>query len=95
MKKIVATLFVACMIAGTASAQMVPFTPSGTSAVTPFASLVLKDNAKSEYALGAMYMASFGLGVQADYTMGNGGADGLSRNHWNGSAISNDDFSRP
>ncbi len=78
MKQFVATMIVAIMIAGTASAQMVPFTPSGTSAVTPFASLALKDNAKSEYALGAMYMASFGLGVQADYSMGNGGSDGLS-----------------
>ena len=78
MKQFVATMIVAVMIAGSASAQMVPFTPSGTSAVTPFASLALKDNDKSEYTFGAMYMTSFGLGVQAGYGMGNGSTDGLS-----------------
>ena len=78
MKQFVATMIVAVMIAGSASAQMVPFTSSGTSAVTPFASLALKDNDKSEYTFGAMYMTSFGLGIQADYGMGNGSVDGLA-----------------
>lgn len=78
MKQLVATLFVACIMAGAASAQMLPFTPSGTSAVTPFASLSLRNNSKSQYAFGAMYMATFGLGVQADYAIGDGSTDGLS-----------------
>ncbi|MGA0833846.1 MAG: hypothetical protein ACO3QO_04935 [Candidatus Kapaibacteriota bacterium] len=54
------------------SAQMVPFTSSGVSSVTPFAQLALKNDDHNEATFGAMYLTSFGLGVQVDYAMGNG-----------------------
>lgn len=54
------------------SAQMVPFTSSGVSSVTPFAHLGLKNDDLSEATFGATYLSSFGLGVQVDYGFGNG-----------------------
>jgi len=78
MKNVVALIVVIAASAITASAQMVPFTQSGTSSVTPFVNLTLKSNDRSEYTFGAMYMTSFGLGIQANYGIGNG----LSRGNY-------------
>lgn len=54
------------------SAQMVPFTSSGVSSVTPFAHLALKNDDHREATFGATYLTGFGLGVQVDYGIGNG-----------------------
>jgi hypothetical protein len=55
-----------------AQAQMVPFTSSGTSSVTPLFNLALKNTDRAEYTFGGMYMTDFGLGIQADYGVGTG-----------------------
>jgi hypothetical protein len=78
MKNVLALIAVIAASAITASAQMVPFTQSGTSSVTPFASLALKNVDRSEYTFGAMYMTSFGLGIQADYGIGDGYGPGYT-----------------
>lgn len=78
MKNVLTLIVVIAASAITASAQMVPFTQSGTSSVTPFVNLALKNADRSEYTFGAMYMTSFGLGIQADYGIGNG----LSRGNY-------------
>lgn len=53
-------------------AQMVPFTSSGVSSVTPFSRVELKERDHNEFAVGATYLASFGLALQLDYGIGNG-----------------------
>ena len=78
MKRYLSLVAVVAVSVISASAQMVPFTSSGTSSVTPFVNLALKNNDRSEYTFGAMYMTSFGLGIQADYGIGNG----LSRGNY-------------
>jgi len=72
MKRYLSLVAVVAVSVISASAQMVPFTSSGTSSVTPFVNLALKNSDRSEYTFGAMYMTNFGLGIQADYGVGNG-----------------------
>lgn len=75
-KLVFATVAVILILFGTGlvHAQMVPYTSSGVSSLTPHGHVALKEDDHYEFKLGATYLASFGLALQVDYGVGNGSA---------------------